>query len=92
MLNYNLFTCIYCINVIYYLLITLLHIIKVYRFDKPISSRGRLTRGVVFAGWELTINTFPPGQVLKEYCGPGSSVGIATGYRTDRPGIGSRWG
>jgi hypothetical protein len=23
---------------------------------------------VVSAGWELTINAFPPGQVLKEYC------------------------
>ena len=25
-------------------------------------------------------------------CGPGSSVGIATGYRLDGPGIESRWG
>jgi len=25
-------------------------------------------------------------------CGPGSSVGIATGYRLDGPGIKSRWG
>jgi hypothetical protein len=24
--------------------------------------------GVVSAGWELTINAFPPGRVLKEYC------------------------
>jgi hypothetical protein len=26
------------------------------------------------------------------YCGPGSSVGIATGYELDGPGIESRWG
>ena len=26
------------------------------------------------------------------YCGPGSSVGIATGYWLDGPGIESRWG
>jgi hypothetical protein len=25
-------------------------------------------------------------------CGPGSSVGIATGYGLDGPGIESRWG
>jgi hypothetical protein len=25
-------------------------------------------------------------------CGPGSSVGIATGYGLDGPGIGFRWG
>jgi hypothetical protein len=25
-------------------------------------------------------------------CGPGSSVGIATGYELDGPGIESRWG
>jgi hypothetical protein len=25
------------------------------------------------------------------YCGPGSSVGIATGYGLDGPGIESRW-
>jgi hypothetical protein len=27
-----------------------------------------------------------------EKCGPGSSVGIATGYVLDGPGIESRWG
>jgi len=26
------------------------------------------------------------------FCGPGSSVGIATGYGPDGPGIESRWG
>jgi hypothetical protein len=26
------------------------------------------------------------------FCGPGSSVGIATGYGLDGPGIKSRWG
>jgi hypothetical protein len=26
------------------------------------------------------------------HCGPGSSVGIAMGYRLDGPGIESRWG
>ena len=26
------------------------------------------------------------------FCGPGSSVGIATGYGLDSPGIKSRWG
>ena len=26
------------------------------------------------------------------YCGPGSSVGIVTGYGLDGPGIESRWG
>jgi hypothetical protein len=30
--------------------------------------------------------------VHKLLCGPGSSVGIATGYRLDSPGIKSRWG
>jgi len=29
---------------------------------------------------------------LLTLCGPGSSVGIATGYRLDGPGIESRWG
>ena len=29
---------------------------------------------------------------LKNYCGPGSSVGIVTGYGLDGPGIESRWG
>jgi len=29
---------------------------------------------------------------LTHYCGPGSSVGIATGYGLDGPGIESRWG
>jgi len=29
---------------------------------------------------------------LKNYCGPGSSVGIATGYGLDGPRIESRWG
>jgi len=28
----------------------------------------------------------------KMYCGPGSSVGIATGYGLEGPGIESRWG
>jgi hypothetical protein len=27
-----------------------------------------------------------------DVCGPGSSVGIATGYGLDGPGIESRWG
>ena len=27
-----------------------------------------------------------------KFCGPGSSVGIATGYGLDDPGIESRWG
>jgi len=31
-------------------------------------------------------------QVLPETGGPGSVVGIATGYRLDGPGIESRWG
>jgi hypothetical protein len=26
------------------------------------------------------------------FCGPGSSVGIVTGYGLDGPGIESRWG
>jgi hypothetical protein len=30
--------------------------------------------------------------VLLTVCGPGSSVGIATGYGLDGPGIESRWG
>ena len=30
--------------------------------------------------------------VFKEMFGPGSSVGIATGYGLDGPGIESRWG
>jgi hypothetical protein len=29
---------------------------------------------------------------LNAACGPGSSVGIATGYGLDGPGIESRWG
>ena len=29
---------------------------------------------------------------LAYMCGPGSSVGIATGYGLDGPGIESRWG
>ena len=31
-------------------------------------------------------------QLLYLKCGPGSSVGIATGYGMDGPGIKSRWG
>ena len=31
-------------------------------------------------------------SVTYDYCGPGSSVGIATGYGLDGPGIESRWG
>jgi hypothetical protein len=30
--------------------------------------------------------------ILKEYGGPGRSVGIATGYGLDGPGIESQWG
>ena len=30
--------------------------------------------------------------MFKTCCGPGSSVGIATGYRLDGPGNESRWG
>ena len=30
--------------------------------------------------------------MTKKQCGPGSSVGIATGYGLDGPGIESRWG
>jgi hypothetical protein len=29
---------------------------------------------------------------VTDICGPGSSVGIATGYGLDGPGIESRWG
>ena len=31
-------------------------------------------------------------QFVFELCGPGNSVGIATGYGLDGPGIESRWG
>jgi hypothetical protein len=31
-------------------------------------------------------------NILHFLCGPGSSVGIATGYGLDGPGIESRWG
>jgi len=31
-------------------------------------------------------------EVYLKICGPGSSVGIATGYGLDGPGIESRWG
>jgi hypothetical protein len=40
-----------CINVIYYLLITLLHIIKVYRFDKPAKDLLVRVDQVLFARW-----------------------------------------
>ena len=30
--------------------------------------------------------------MCNDVCGPGSVVGIATGYRLDGPGIESRWG
>jgi hypothetical protein len=33
---------------------------------------------VASAGWELTINAFPPGQVLKEYC-RAEAMGDVTG-------------
>jgi hypothetical protein len=32
-----------------------------------LSQRRGWGRTIVSASWELTINTFPPGQVLKEY-------------------------
>jgi hypothetical protein len=31
-------------------------------------------------------------KITKQACGPGSSVGIETGYGLDGPGIESRWG
>ena len=31
-------------------------------------------------------------EMFKNVCGPGSVVGIATGYGMDGPGIESRWG
>ena len=36
--------------------------------------------------------SFPFGLNLPLKCGPGSLVGIATGYGLDCPGIESRWG
>ena len=30
--------------------------------------------------------------IIQHYCGPGSSVGIATDYGLDGPGVESRWG
>jgi len=32
------------------------------------------------------------GTISKHFCGPGNSVGIATGYGLDGTGIESRWG
>jgi hypothetical protein len=42
------------------------------------STKALLEHTVVSAGWELTINVFPPGQVLKEYCRV-EAMGDATG-------------
>jgi hypothetical protein len=30
-------------------------------------------------------------DIITVYCGPGSAIGIATGYGLDGPGIESRW-
>jgi len=38
------------------------------------------------------LRNFPFGLNLPLKCGPGSSVGIATGHGLECPGIGSRWG
>ena len=42
------------------------------------------------------LNVFPYQHVLTKthapHCGPGSVIGLATGYGLDDPGIKSRWG
>ena len=45
--------------------------------------------------YEVTVPERKPAQFHKlspSFCGPGSVVGIATGYVLDGPGIESRWG
>jgi hypothetical protein len=45
--------------------------------------------------WKLLHVTHLVPRILRrflDFCGPGSSVGIATGYGLDGPGIESRWG
>ena len=52
----------------------------------------------IIADYALLLFTFLPmlGYEIYAFCiitsGPGSSVGIATGYGLDGPGIESRWG
>ena len=42
---------------------------------------------IVLVLWHMIIE-----YLIQEICGPGSSVGIATAYGLDGPGIESRWG
>jgi hypothetical protein len=42
--------------------------------------------------WQMGFNSVFKGLINVYCCGPGSVVGIATGYELDGPGIESRWG
>ena len=54
-------------------------------FDRPYRE--------VSKGWLIHVEPWScKGYLLLSQCGPGSSVGIATGYWLDGPGIESRWG
>jgi hypothetical protein len=51
---------------------------------------------LLYLGWgqrgQISVNTKDLLCRICNHCGPGSVVGIATGYGLDGPGIESRWG
>jgi hypothetical protein len=67
------------------------------------TQRRRTTRNkLLVSGWEISLSeqadkttghqSQPILNSILFYCGPGSSVGIATDYGLDGPGIETRWG
>jgi len=73
--------------------------------DNKVWERRRSPGRLNFVGWRLKFVGCVPGKLrygtlmaprmlrwLLKFCGPGSSVGIATGYGLDGTGMESRWG
>jgi hypothetical protein len=73
---------------------------QVYKFDEGCTAMGNhLSTLAITVITNITILVLGPGMNMNQImwvlccsCGPGSSVGTATGYGLDCPGIESRWG